>query len=525
MDHSTAAAAMYYLSYYGFSREPFQMAPDPAFLFLGSSHRKALDVIRRGVENRAGLVMLTGAEGLGKTTVIRSATQLLASGNVRSVVILNPRLSYGELLRVIFSQLDLDYPEGEEQFELLRRLQQALVDERRRGRNVALFIDEAQEVPADTLESLRLLSDMELKGDKLVQIILSGRHPDLERRFEAFDLRQLKQRIAYRATLARLTTGESIQYIKHRVRCALGSGFEEPFSQASVEAIVRHCRGVPCQINIVCRGALAAGSGLGTKPIPPAVVARALADLEGGSPRPWLKWTLVPAALLLLAAFIPYLRSTDDTASSVIEAQQTVPEAEKLQAVPTPAPISAPAKEPAMQMPTEGIQRAVESRSLEKQYDSLQPRDPRSGGNTSPVPIAHPPKPLPSSSESVKPQNDSLVVAPPGGTPSLPTRPDKKGAGDRTTAPSGGPSAARGQPEQGVSKSASPSSSSSIKQPQVRPRGPSSASAASSKSNVSKPSRSSQRGTIGKDKPQEGRTPSDPSGIVDWFIDKRSNQN
>ncbi len=152
MDHSTAAAAMY-LSYYGFSKEPFQMAPDPAFLFLGSSHRKALDVIRRGVENRAGLVMITGADGLGKTTVIRSATQLLASGSVRSVVVLNPRLSYGELLRVIFSQLDLDYPEGEEQFELLRRLQQVLVDERRRGRNVALFIDEAQEVPADTLEA------------------------------------------------------------------------------------------------------------------------------------------------------------------------------------------------------------------------------------------------------------------------------------------------------------------------------------------------------------------------------------
>ncbi len=523
MAHSTAAAAMY-LSYYGFSREPFQMAPDPAFLFLGSSHRKALDVIRRGVENRAGLVMITGADGLGKTTVIRSATQLLASCSVRSVVVLSPRLSYGELLRVIFSQLDLDYPEGEEQFELVRQLQQVFADERRRGRNVALFIDDAQDVPADTLESLRLLSDMEDGRDKLAQIILSGRHPDLERRFEAFDLRQLKQRIAYRATLVRLTTGESIQYIKHRVHCALGSGFEMPFSQASIEAIVRHCRGVPSQINIVCRGALAAGSGLGTRPIPPTVVARALADLEGGSPRPsWLKWTLAPAALLLLAAFIPYLRSTDDTASSVIEAQQTLPEGEKLHAVPMPVPIPPPAQEPAMPVPTEVTQRAVGSRSLDKQSDSFLPRDPQSGGNPSPVPIAHPPRPLPSSSDGMKPPNDNLVVAPPGGAPPPSARSDKKGTGVRTTAPSVVPSAARGQPEQRVSKS--PPSASTIRQPQDRPRGASPASAESGKSNVSKASQSSQRGTTRKDKPQEGRSPSDPSGIVDWFIDKRSNQN
>ncbi|MHC1744580.1 MAG: AAA family ATPase [Syntrophobacteraceae bacterium] len=511
-----------YLSYYGFSREPFQMAPDPAFLFPSPGHRRALDVIRRGLENRAGLMMIAGGEGLGKTTVIRSATQLLAADNIRSIVVLNPRLSYGELLRVIYAQLELDFPEREEQFELLRRLQQVLVKEHQAGRNIALFIDEAQEMPADTLENLRLLSDMELGRDKLVQIVLAGKQPDLERQFESFDLRQLKQRIAYRATLVNLTAGESVEYIKHRVHCALETGIDGPFTLASIEAIARHCRGVPSRINIVCRGVLAAGSAMGVNPITPGVVARVIADLEGPLSKPWLKWAMAPAALLLLGALVPLIRSTDHKAPSAIEARQSAREANTLPVITKSSPLPpTPPRVETQQTMAENAERSVRPEKLD---DTPASRDARSEGSTPAVTMAHPPKALSPGLPEAGPKIDTPLAAPHRASQPLPAPQEKNGMAARTAATPGIPSSARGQPAQGAPKSPPPPPASSIRQSRERAPGPPLSTSEPGKRAVSPPARSPQQATAGKEKPQPGRNRPDPSAIIDWFIEKRATQ-
>lgn len=511
-----------YLSYYGLAREPFQMAPDPAFFFLSPGHRRALEMIRRGVENRAGLMMITGAEGLGKTMVIRSAAQLLASEGVRSVFVLNPRLSYRELLQVIFGQLNLDCPEGEEQFELLRRLQQVLAHERHGGKSITLFIDEAQEMPVDTLENLRLLSDMEQGGNKLVQVVLAGRLPDIEKRFEAFDLRQLKQRIAYRASLVRLTPGESIEYIKHRLRCALQGTGDVPFSPSSLALIAKHCGGIPDRINIVCRGALATGSALGLNPIPPQVVGRVIADLGGRASKRWLKWALAPAALIILGAVVPYLRSTNGNAPPADAVRQAEREPDRSSSTSRTPPLPGiPPKDSVARTGAESPERA----RIPMRYDDIAEPSAAPGApseSTSPsLTIAHPPKSLPPDRPEGGPKADTPLPAKSGGTTPSPSPQDKPGTPARATNPTPPRSTPPGQSSQNPSKPTPPPPS-SARQPRDRQSAPPLSPAENSKKIAPSQPAASSREATAKNIPQAGPGRPDPSEIVDWYIGQRT---
>lgn len=294
-----------YLDFYGLLKEPFHITPDPEFLYLSPSHKEALGVILYGVENRAGFMMITGGVGLGKTTILRSALQRFDHEHTKTILVFNPCLAYGDLIKLIYEELGIELPEKEDQFQRIQRLHLALIEEYKQGNNVVLVIDEAQNMPSETLENLRMLSNLETSKDKLLQIILVGQQPELENLLNSDALRQLKQRIAYRATLVKLTPQESEAYIRHRLEIALGVR-KQPFTPSAIKRIVKHCDGVPRCINIVCGNALISGFGIGQDPIKPGLIREVINDLSDRRKGRSRGWILAPFAALLIAGVLFY---------------------------------------------------------------------------------------------------------------------------------------------------------------------------------------------------------------------------
>ncbi len=170
-----------YLSFFGLKKQPFHIAPDPEFLYLSPSHKEALEAIIQGVEQRKGFVAVTGAEGVGKTTVLRSYLEKKKE-SLKIIYVFNAKIPFQGLLTTIYRELGL--PVGSESvIKMVSRLHEFLIDEYKRGNTVVLVIDEAQNMPADTLESLRMMSRLETVTEKLLQIVLVGQ-PDFERELD-----------------------------------------------------------------------------------------------------------------------------------------------------------------------------------------------------------------------------------------------------------------------------------------------------------------------------------------------------
>jgi general secretion pathway protein A len=323
-----------YLEFYGLLKEPFGITPDPEFLYLSPSHKEALGVILYGVENRAGFMMITGGVGLGKTTILCSALQRFNAESTRTVLIFNPCLTYTELIRLIYEELGIETPVSDDQFQLIQRLHLALIEEYKKGRNVVLVVDEAQNMPAETLENLRMLSNLETSKDKLIQIILVGQQPELENLLGSDALRQLKQRITHRATLVNLTQQESAGYIRHRIDIALGVR-NSPFTKAAVKRIAKHCDGVPRRINIVSKNALVYGYGLAQIPIGSGLVREVIDDLEGRRKSQTWAWLAAPLVLLLIVSLGLYFHATGKVFSwkrpsnATIESRSTAKDSEQ----------------------------------------------------------------------------------------------------------------------------------------------------------------------------------------------------
>ncbi len=224
-----------YLDFYGFRAEPFHITPDPDFLYLSPSHKEALAAIIYGVQQRKGFITITGEIGLGKTTIVRSYLERYDRTHIKTVLVFNANVSFTGLLRVIYRELGLEPPDLDP-YEMVHHLHTVLIKEYQDGWNVVLIIDEAQNMPVETLENLRMLSNLESTKDKLIQIILIGQ-PELENTLNLHQLRQLKQRIAIRTTLKPLTPKESVDYIRHRlalVQSARGRySRKEPWSSSS----------------------------------------------------------------------------------------------------------------------------------------------------------------------------------------------------------------------------------------------------------------------------------------------------
>jgi general secretion pathway protein A len=291
-----------YLDFYRLQKAPFHITPDPEFLFLSPSHKAALGAIIYGIEERQGFVAITGEVGLGKTTILRSYLERIDAQQLRTIYIFNANLSFRSLLKIIFQEFGLDledliFFEDEDLFELVNRLHQALIQEYKRGRNVALIIDEAQNMPVETLENLRMLSNLETSTEKLVQIVLIGQ-PEFERKLELHELRQLKQRLVIHARIEPLTPEESLAYIQHRLDKVARSP-QALLTKGALKLIVEAAQGTPRALNILCTNTLIAGFGYRQNPIPAETVREVIVAQAGKKPRSRLRAAVLwPAAAL-----------------------------------------------------------------------------------------------------------------------------------------------------------------------------------------------------------------------------------
>lgn len=265
-----------YSDFYGFREAPFNITPDPRFLFFSDRHREAFNHILFGIRERKGFIQITGEVGAGKTTVCRAILEELGPG-VRTALILNPYLSGSQLLRTLLTELGLPAPE--DKVECLQVLNQFLLDQLVLGQDVVLFIDEAQDLADEVLEEVRLLSNLETDQRKLLQIVLVGQ-PELREKLNAHRLRQLRQRITVRYHLAPLTREEMERYIEHRLHVA-GANGAPTFSRWALGTIYRYSKGIPRLVNAVCDKALLCGFVTGDDHLTWGHVRRAIRELEG----------------------------------------------------------------------------------------------------------------------------------------------------------------------------------------------------------------------------------------------------
>ena len=266
-----------YEEFYGFREPPFNITPDPRFLFFSQRHREAFDHLLFGVAQRKGFIQITGEVGAGKTTLCRALFETLGD-DYETALILNPRMTSLQLLRSILGELGLE-TRGNDRFRFQAELNRFLLDQVAKGQDVVLVIDEAQDMSIELLEEVRLLSNLETDQRKLLQIILIGQ-PELRQILDDKRLRQLRQRITVRYHLAPLSLHETEHYIGHRLRLA-GANGRPTFGRWALRRIYRYSKGVPRLINAVCDKVLLCGFVDGTDQLRLRHVRRAVRELEG----------------------------------------------------------------------------------------------------------------------------------------------------------------------------------------------------------------------------------------------------
>jgi len=307
-----------YLRFYGLNRKPFHTTPDPYFLFLSPTHREALSSIIYGIEQRKGFIAIIGEVGTGKTSILRAYLERKNTQKQKTIYIFNPVLSFHELLIAIFRGLEL-VPRHDDVPEMVNQLHEALVTEFQARGTVVLAIDEAQNMPVETLENLRMLSNLETSTDKLIQIILLGQ-PELDNLLKQPVLRQLRQRITIRATIRPLSNKESLAYVQHRL--AKSSIKQNPiFTRGALRIIVREAKGIPRRLNSICDSALITGIGYQAMPITEKIVREVIADLEGKQTLIFGNWISMTAATVLILGIMAWVLSieSDISLSSKVE--------------------------------------------------------------------------------------------------------------------------------------------------------------------------------------------------------------
>ena len=246
---------IYYIKRISASRQaPFNITPDPSFLYLSASHREGLAQLSYGIRARKGFVVLTGEVGTGKTTLIHALLNDL-NGSAQTALIFSTIVSPADLLRSVCEEFGLIEPKRplQEIHDYLVSLNEFLLESYRKGENCALIIDEAQNLSAEVLESIRLLSNFETSKDKLLQILLVGQ-PELAVRLNSPELRQLKQRVMLRHHLRALSLQECCEYVSNRLKVA---GAERTiFTPNALESIYSYSGGIPRIVNVLCDNAL-----------------------------------------------------------------------------------------------------------------------------------------------------------------------------------------------------------------------------------------------------------------------------
>lgn len=237
-----------YESFFGLQTKPFELVPNPRFLYLSQSHRKALSYLRYGLQERAGFILLTGEVGSGKTTIIRDLIGSLGS-EARLAMVFNTRVTPEQLIAMINEEFGLSV-QGKNKVSLLRDLNDFLISEHARGNLPIVIIDEAQNLSAEALEEVRLLSNLEADSFKLMQIILVGQ-PELKSIIGQASLRQLRQRISINCHIEPLSREESQAYVYHRLETA-GNRAAVNFYPGTFEILFNYSKGIPRLINVFC---------------------------------------------------------------------------------------------------------------------------------------------------------------------------------------------------------------------------------------------------------------------------------
>jgi general secretion pathway protein A len=253
-----------YERFYGLHRQPFAVTPDPSLLFMSRVHREALATIVYGIETRKGFIVCTGEVGTGKTTVVRAFFDQAMSDSFEIIYIFAPQVTPLEMATFICRELDEEDPASV--FAAVPRLQWKLLEIFESGKTVVLMIDEAQLLPPETLEFLRLLSNFETDREKLIQTVLVGQ-PELNNTLARRDMRQVNQRVALRARLAPLGLTESMEYIEHRLLASGAEDLTQILSPSAAWRIAEAANGLPRAINILADNVLIAGLGAGQRPV------------------------------------------------------------------------------------------------------------------------------------------------------------------------------------------------------------------------------------------------------------------
>jgi len=279
-----------YTDFFGLREKPFALSPDPRYLFLSGSHREALAHLLYGIEEGEGFIAITGEVGTGKTTLCRTLIERLGT-ETEVAFLFNPIGSGLELLQAIAREFGLD-AENATRAELNDRLNRFLLEKKSRGQRVLLIVDEAQDLSAETLEEIRLLSNLETSSSKLIQILLLGQ-PELARKLDSSELRQLRQRIGVRWNLGSLSPRETRDYVRHRLRVA-GVSSRHVFSDGALRLVHRRTQGVPRLINVLCDRSLLAAFAAEKGAVTPSVVRRAAREVPDAQPQ-----LLQPVSVLL----------------------------------------------------------------------------------------------------------------------------------------------------------------------------------------------------------------------------------
>ena len=268
-----------YKAFFNLTRNPFDIAPDPALLFPTKRHNEALASLYYGVRRHKGFVVLTGEVGTGKTLLVRCLLQLLRQTDVRYAYVFNSTLSPLEFLQYIAADFGLQSV-GKCKSELLLQLGSFLIECYRKAHTTVLVIDEAHHLSTEVLEEVRLLTNLETAQSKLLQILLIGQQ-ELDQKLDSMELRQLKQRIALRCQLGPLDENETRGYIQRRLQLSRGPAAAAPiFSDDAIARIYRHSRGIPRLINTICENALITAYAKQTRLVTPVIVDEVAADFR-----------------------------------------------------------------------------------------------------------------------------------------------------------------------------------------------------------------------------------------------------
>lgn len=302
-----------YLYHFGIRELPFTLTPNTQFYFGLPSHNEAIGVLNTALNSGEGFIKVTGEVGTGKTLICRKLLNEMAKGFV-TAYLPNPYLSPKELRHAVACELQVDLSENSDQQEFTQAIHKRLVEIRKQGQAVVLIIDEAQALPDESIEALRLMTNLETESAKLMQVVLFGQ-PELNEKIAKPELRQLRQRITFSYHLAQMNRDHIFQYTNHRMQVAGFSGDAPLFSKRICNTLLKATDGTPRLVNIICHKALMLAYGEGCNTISNKHIKLAAQDTEASIVLPsslWVSWAMpvivcgvVMSSILAIGDFTP----------------------------------------------------------------------------------------------------------------------------------------------------------------------------------------------------------------------------